>query len=149
MPVTGIAEFERFFRAVASVDVDKADLKRYEEFVDRKIRDLLLRGVANAKSNGRDVIEPSDLPVTKGLQESIHDFDRVDEDIGVARLIEPLIAHPPLDATLSAETEQDLPRVAGGMSVALARTFSVLDPGVRNPGTDHWERAFRIFDLLL
>jgi hypothetical protein len=37
----------------------------------------------------------------------------------------------------------------GGLSVALARTFKVLDPDLKNPSSRHWERAFRIFDLLL
>jgi uncharacterized protein DUF1931 len=33
--------------------------------------------------------------------------------------------------------------------VALARTFTIVDPDVTNPQTRHWERAFRILDLLL
>jgi hypothetical protein len=37
----------------------------------------------------------------------------------------------------------------GGMTLALGRTFTILEPGVRNPSTNHWERAFHIFDLLL
>jgi hypothetical protein len=54
------------------VDIDKEDLRRYNDFVKHKPCDLLLRGQANAKANGRDVIQPWDLPITKGLQESIH-----------------------------------------------------------------------------
>src|SRR6185312_15624380 len=34
--------------------------------------DLLLIGQATAKANVRDVILPWDLPVTKGLRESVH-----------------------------------------------------------------------------
>jgi len=33
--------------------------------------------------------------------------------------------------------------------VALARTFTIIDPDLKNPQTKHWERDFRIFDLLL
>jgi hypothetical protein len=33
--------------------------------------------------------------------------------------------------------------------VQLARTFPILDPDVKNPSSDHWERARRVFDLLL
>ncbi|MGZ3297268.1 MAG: DUF1931 family protein, partial [Xanthobacteraceae bacterium] len=40
----GVARFERFFRAAAGLDVDKEDLKRYADFVNRKIYDLLIRG---------------------------------------------------------------------------------------------------------
>jgi hypothetical protein len=39
--------------------------------------------------------------------------------------------------------------VVGGLSVALARTFRIVEPGLKNPQTRHWERAFQIFDLLL
>jgi hypothetical protein len=72
--VTGVAKFERFFRAVAGLDVDKDDLRRHDEFVNRKLVDLLIRGQAVAKANLRDVIEPFDLPIPKGLQERIHEF---------------------------------------------------------------------------
>jgi hypothetical protein len=70
----GVAKFERFFRAAAGLDVDKADLKRYSDFVNHQIYDLLLRGQAAAKANDRLIIEPFDLPITKGLQERVHEF---------------------------------------------------------------------------
>ncbi|MGZ5175508.1 MAG: DUF1931 family protein [Burkholderiales bacterium] len=68
-----IPRFERFFRLAASLDVDKADLNRYDEFVNHEIYDLLLRAQATAKANARDII-PQDLPITKGLQERMHEF---------------------------------------------------------------------------
>lgn len=81
MPVMGVAKFEHFFRAAAGLDVSKNDLKRYSDFVDAKLYDLFVIGTANAKANDRDVIQPQDLPVTKGLQESIHAFKKLDEEI--------------------------------------------------------------------
>jgi hypothetical protein len=50
---------------------------------------------------------------------------------------------------MSVETESRLAEIAGGLSVALARAFKLIDPGMQNPATADWERAFRIFDLLL
>jgi hypothetical protein len=50
MALMGIAKFERFFRLAAGLDVDKSDLRRYNDFVNGKIYDLLLRGQAAAKS---------------------------------------------------------------------------------------------------
>src|SRR5580693_8995633 len=73
-----VAKFERFFRRAASLDVDKSDLKRYSDFINRKIYDLLLRAQAAARANARSIIEPFDLPITKGLQESIQDFRKLD-----------------------------------------------------------------------
>jgi hypothetical protein len=149
MAPMGVSHFERFFRTAASLDVDKDDLRRYTDFVNRKVHDLLLIGQATAKANARDVIEPWDLPVTKGLQERVHEFERMDEEVELRPILEQLAALPPLDLAYSEETEARLPGLVGGLSLALARTFNVLDPRLKNPQTGHWERAFRIFDLLL
>ena len=149
MEVMAIAKFERFFRLAASLDVDKSDLKRYGDFVNDEIYDLLLRAQAAAKANGRDVIEPYDLPITKGLQERIHEFRRIDEQIELQPILDQLAARPPLDLAYSEETEARFPEIAGGISVALAHSFKVIDPDLKNPQTKHWECVLRIFDLLL
>src|SRR5690349_20928924 len=57
-----IPKFERFFRVAASLDTDKEDLRRFEDFINRKIRDLVVRAEAFAKANTRDIIMPFDLP---------------------------------------------------------------------------------------
>jgi hypothetical protein len=149
MPVLAINRFERFFRAAAGLDVDKSDLKRYSDFVDEKVYDLLLIAQAKAKANGRDVIAPHDIPVTKGLQERIHEFRRLDEEIELRPVLDALTARPPLDLALGDDTERRLPDIVGGLSVALARTFKIMDPELKNPQTAHWERAHQTFNLLL
>jgi hypothetical protein len=149
MAVTNIARFERFFRVAASLDVDKGDLKRYSDFVNHKLYDLLLRGEAATKANGRDVIAPFDLPITKGLQERIHEFRKIDQEIELKPILDALAARPPLDLAYSDETEEVFPEIVGGMSVALARSFKIIEPALKNPQTRHWEYAFRLFDLLL
>ena len=149
MRVMSAARFERFFRVAAGLDVDKQDLKRYGDFINRKIYDLLIRGEAAANANGRDIVHPFDLPITKGLQESVHAFRRLDQEIELEPILESLTALPPLDLACSVETEARLPEIAGGLSLALARTFKIIDPDLKNPQSEHWERSFRIFDLLL
>jgi hypothetical protein len=109
----------------------------------------LLRAQAAAKANGRDIIEPHDLPITKGLQERIHEYRRIDEQIELQPILDHLAARPPLDLAYSEETEVRFPEIAGGISVALAHTFKITDPDVKNPQTKHWECVLRIFDLLL
>ncbi len=149
MPVMGVSKFERFFRVAASVDVDKADLKRYQDFVYQKLYDLLLIGQASAKANQRDVLEPWDLPITKGLQELMHEFRSIDAEIELGPILEDLAVRPPLDVALSEGAQARLVPVVGGVSLALTRTFKIVDPDVKNPTTDHWDRVARIFDLLL
>jgi hypothetical protein len=147
--MTGVTQLEHLFRVVASLDVDKDDLKRYEEFVFDKLVDFLTIAAAVAKANDRDVIEFRDLPITKGLQERMHEFRRVDRDDEFSALVGRLVPHPQLDATLSDETDERLVEVAGGLSVGLAHTFTIIDPKLRNPSTSHWDRALQLFDLVL
>ena len=45
--------------------------------------------------------------------------------------------------------ERTVLEIAGGISVALSRTFKIIDPKLKNPRTEHWERSQRLFDLLL
>lgn len=149
MPVMNVAKFERFFRVAGSLDVDKADLKRYNDFVNHEVYDLLLRAQAAAKANGRDIIEPFDLPITKGLQECMHDFREIDAELDLRPVLDDLTNRPPLDLDYNDDTEAQLAGIAGGLSVALARSFKIIDPALKNPQTLHWERAFRLFDLLL
>ena len=147
--VMGLARFERFFRLAAGLDVDKQDLKRYSDFINRKIYDLLVRGVAAAKANGRDIIEPFDLPITKGLQECIHAFREIDEEIELQPILDRLAARPALELAYSDETEARLPAIAGGLSVALARSFKVIDPHQKRPHGEQWYRAVQLFDIVL
>jgi hypothetical protein len=147
--VMSVAKFERFFRIAAGLDVDKQDLKRYSDFINQKVYDLLLRAEAAAKANGRVIIEPFDLPITKGLQESIHDFRKIDEQIELQPILDQLTAQPPLDLAYGEDTERQLPLVVGGLSLALARTFKIIDGNLKNPASEHWQRCFRIFDLLM
>jgi len=126
--VMGVARFERFFRTAAGVNVDKQDLKRYSDFINHKVYDLLVRGVATAKANDRNLIEPIDLPITKGLQESIHRFKALDEDIELKLILDHLVMQPPLDLDYSEAIEAKLPDIVGGLSVALARAFKIIDP---------------------
>lgn len=149
MPVMGVSKFERFFRAAAGLDVDKSDLKRYNDFINHKLYDLLLMARVAARANARDVIQPYDLPITKGLQESLREFDKLDAEIELMSIMDNLAARPPLEVEIGEEAEAWLPRIAGGLSVALARTFKIIDPELTNPRTTHWKTAFRIFDLLL
>lgn len=149
MPVMSVPRFERFFRRAAGLDVDKDDVKRYSDFVGHKLYDLLVIAQANAGANGRDVIETSDLPITKGLQETIHQFRILDDDLELRPILEQLATLPPLDRSLGDRAQARLTDIVGGLSLALARTFVIIDPKLTNPQTRHWERVFRIFALLL
>ena len=145
----GFTKFERFFRVAGGVVVDKDDVKRYLDFVNDAIYDLLLMGQATAKANVRDIIEPWDLPITKGLQECMHQFRALDEEIELRPILEDLAASPPLAAAPSQETQDDLPIIFGGISVALARAFKIVCSELKAVHTEEWDRSFRLSRLLI
>jgi hypothetical protein len=147
--LTSIPQFERFFRAAASLDIDKEDLRRYHGFLDRQIYDLMIRAQAAAKANARDIIHPHDLPITRGLQERIHEFRTLDAGIDLKSVLKDTVKHPMVDLDYDDETRDALPEIAGALTVALARSFRIVDPELKNPMTWHWDRVFALFDLLL
>jgi hypothetical protein len=149
LAVIAVARFERLFRLAAGLDVDKQDLRRHGEFVNAKLYDLLVRAEATAKTNGRDLILPCDLPITKGLQERMHEFARLDEELDLEQVLETLARHPPLDLDYADDTRERFPAIIGGLSVALARSFRILEPGLKNPKPEHWQRSYDLFNLLL
>jgi hypothetical protein len=86
--------------------------------------------------------------VTKGLQESMHTFERIEEEIERRPIPGSLAARPRLDYALSEETQARLPRLFGGISVALARTLKLLAANMKAVHSEEWERAFSLFRLL-
>jgi len=145
----GFTKFERLFRVAGRVDVDRDDVQRYLDFVNDALYDMLVMAQATAKANVRDVIDPWDLPLTKGLQESTHAFERMDEEIGIEPILEELAARPPLDVTLDEDTQARLPLIFGGITVALARTFRLIDAELKAVHSEEWERTFNLFRLLI
>ncbi len=144
-----ISQFERLFRKAASLDIDKSDIKRLENFVNQRLYDLLLLGQAAARANGRDVIQFHDLPVTKGLQEQMHLFRDMDEDIGLGGILDHLAKLPSLDLAYSEEVEQRLPELAGGITISLAKVFKAVNPKLKNPASAEWEQVEQIYQILL
>ncbi|HUO40780.1 MAG TPA: DUF1931 family protein [Mycobacterium sp.] len=144
-----IALFERFFRSVGGVEVRKDDIRLFREFVDEQIDAIAITARNTAKWNGRDVIAPQDLPITRGLQERMREFDKVDQADEIRDLLRREVRVPPADVTFNDETEQLLPELFGGLSVALAKSFRAIDATSTHAFTEHWERAFRVLGLVL
>jgi S-adenosylmethionine hydrolase len=146
--MAGIPELKRFFREAAGIDVDKSDLDRYREFVDEKVDDIAIAGRDSATWNGRDVIAPQDLPITKGLQERMREFGKMEVADEMRQWMSQTLRRPPDDVTFGEETEAVLNDVFGGLSIALARSFRIVDADVANPSTQHWARAFELYRLV-
>lgn len=142
---SNVPVFERFFRSVAQLKVDRNDVKRFRDFVDEMVDDIAVAGRNSARAGGRDVIAPMDLPITKGLQERMREFDKLEEAPDVRAVLAQVVRRPPADVTFSEETEAMLPELFGGLGIAFARAFRVADPEVVNPGTELWDRVTTLF----
>ena len=148
-PVSSVSKFEQLFRLASGLDVDKSDLKRLDDFISRKLYDLLLIGQAAAKANDRDFIYPWDLPITKGLQESMSRYRELRESLDLDAVLGDLAGQPAMDLAYGAETEEKIPDIAGALVGSLAAVFKVFDPNLKNPMSEHWDMAFRLYDILL
>ena len=85
-------------------EIFERSARRYQVRSCRKPRHLLLLAKPMPKANGRDVIQPFDLPITKGLQESIHGYRRINDE-ELEPILRELTQLPPLDLAYGEETE--------------------------------------------
>ncbi|MBW0088776.1 DUF1931 family protein [Pseudonocardia sp. KRD-184] len=142
---SNVPVFERFFRSVAQLKVDRNDVKRFREFVDEMVDDIAIAGRNSARANGRDVIAPMDLPITKGLQERMREFDKLDEAADIRTVLAGVVRRPPADVTFSEETEEMLPEVFGGLGIAFARALRTVGPELVHPAPELWDRVTDLF----
>jgi len=103
MAVVGFTKLEALFRKASSLDIKKGHAKDITDIVEKKLVDLLIAAERNANMNGRDVIMESDMPITKGLQETIIAFKKLEEEIEVKDVLDFLTTVPPLKYPLSAD----------------------------------------------
>ena len=149
MSVVGFTKLEALFRKAASLDIKKGHAKDITDIVEKKLYDLLLAAERNANMNGRDVIWESDIPVTKGLQETIIEFKKLEEELSIDDILAFLATTPPLKYPLSKELEAKLPELVGVILVVLAKVIKEIDEENRQVNHEAIEKASRILDLTL
>lgn len=147
--IMGGRKLERLAHEVARLDVDKTDIKRLIEFMNTRMTELMIVGQAHAKDNGRDIIQPQNLPIAKGLEANIKAFRDINVELEVAPIPEKLADVPDLHMAFCEATQAYLPQVLGGLSVSLAKVVKAIDPEVSNPQTEHWDKAREVFNNFL
>ena len=149
MAILGYTKLEALFRKAASLDINKGDAKDITDIVEKKLVDFLIAGERNANMNGRDVIWESDLPITKGMQETIIEFRKLEEAIDVQDVLNYLTTIPPLKYPLSGDLEAKLPEITGAILVVLARIMKEIDEEKRRVNHELIKKASKIMDLTL
>ena len=137
-PSVGYFGIRTVFRFGGEHQDRQNDVRHFRDFVDEQIDEIAIAGRNSAKGNRRDVIVAQDLPITKGVQERMREFDELDEaeEIRELLLTSQVVRHPPGDVTFAEDTDQLLPELFGGLSVALARSF-------RRTGRDNFQPVDR------
>ena len=149
MAVVGFTKLEALFRKAASLDIHKEHAKEITDFVGKKVYDFLLAAEFSTNMNGRDVIWESDLPITKGFQEAIIEFRKLEEELPIEDIIEQLTHYPVLKYALSPEVEAKLPEITGTMLVIMAKVMRHLDDEPRAVNEKLIEKSKQILDLTL
>ncbi len=147
--VMGVAKVEALFRRSAGLDLDDKNKVAFcLDVVESKLHDLLLAGEEVALYNGREVLVMWDLPLTRGLRQTMKEFEALQEEVPVEDVMRFVASLPPLRVAYDPELEQELPKVAGGLMVALAKMTRLFSAD-RLPSWEDLERAKRALDLTL
>ena len=149
MAVVGFTKLEALFRDGASLDIRKGHAKDVTDIVEKKLLDLLIAGERNANLNGRDVIWEADIPITKGFQESIIEFKKLENALNVEDILEYLTTVPPLKYPLDANLEAKLPEITGALLLILARVIKEVNNGKRDVNHEAINKAKDVLDLTL
>lgn len=149
MTVMDVSTFQRLFRDAAGLEVDGSDLPRCNAVVTRTLYRMLLAAQATAATYHRYIIEPGDLPITQGLQENIDRFTMLAQRLDLERILAQLATYRPLDRIPATETTSRFPDIVGGLTMALARTLTLIDPQMTHPREAHWATLRSLVDLYL
>jgi len=149
MTVVGFHHLEELFRRVASLDIKKGHAKDITDYVGSKLYDLLLIGERNAKYNAREVIWESDLPLTKGLLETVIEFKKLEQEYNLQDILDHLATYPPLKYPLETEVENKLPEYVGALLVVFAKVMKSLDEENRAVSHELIEKTKKVMDLTL
>ncbi len=147
MAVVGFHRLEELFRKGAGLDIKKGHVKDITDIVEQKLYDLLLMGQVTASYNGRDIIYKYDVPITKGLEETIDEFKKLEQEIRVEDIVEALTHYPSL-VEMEIELEKELPNITGGLLLALAKVMKAIEGG-RAVNHEMIEEAKNILNITL
>ncbi len=146
--VVGFKKLEAVFKKAASLELDKSKVDRITDIVEKKFHDMLLVAVEKAGYNSRDVIMEPDVPVTKGFEESLREFKKLEEEVEIKDVLEFLEKIPPLKYPVSTELEEKLPEYIGSLMLIIARVLKEVGAD-KKPSEKDIDRCERILDLTL
>ncbi len=151
--VVGLPRLQALYRRFVGMDLDKSKAAFVLEVAEETLRRLFEAGVERAAAEGRSVVEWRDLPVTRGLAETMERYEAERARLGDPRLdLSPILgflAGALGGMEVSGEVRERLPGLAATALLLVGYVARTVDPGARRPGRDDLERARRILRLTL
>lgn len=151
--MVGFTRLQALYRRFTGLDLDKAKAEYVIEVAEKKLSDLFEVAAERARWEGRDTVKWRDLPITKGLRETMERYERERERLSDPRLdLSPILEflRVPLGGLeLDEEVREKLPALAATVLLLIGYIVKHVDPGARKPSKEDLERAKRILDLTL
>jgi len=149
MSLVGFTKLEALFRKAASIDIKKGHAKDITDIVKEKLIELLIAAERNTNMNDRDVIWESDLPITKGLQETLILFKEMNKELDMQDVLNSLTLIPSLKYPLSTELDEKLFVITGALLVVMAKIMKEIAGNDRALDHEIIEKTKKIMDLTL
>jgi len=151
--IVGYTRLESLYRRFLGLDLDKSKAEMIIEVSSKKLEDLFRVGLERAYIRGSDVVEYYDLPITKGLQETIEWYRREREKLNDPRLelgpIVDYLAGRIMGLVIGETVRENLQDLTAAILLLIGLVIKLVDPGTRKPSKEAIERASRILDLTL
>ncbi len=151
--VVGLPRLQQLYRRFVGLDIDKAKASLILDVAEKKLVDLFEVAAERARMEGREEVKLRDLPLTKGLRETMERYERERERLQDPRLdpgpIVEVLERPLSGLTMDEELREKLPVIAATVLLLIGYIIKHVDPGARKPSKEDIERAKRILDLTL
>ena len=148
MATIGTHKLEELYKSAAGLRISKNKVKSLTDYIDEKFHDLLIAAQANAKLNGRDIIQYSDMPFTKAFRESMQKFEALDETLELKDILEYMATLPP-KYDLETVLEEDMPKIVGTLVYILANVTKELSTDDKVVSEEEHEKAETIMNLMI
>ncbi len=151
--IVGLTRLEALYRTFVGLDLDKGRAQRILDIATKKLEDLFIEGQQRAWARGSDVVEWSDLPITRGLRQTIEHYRRERERLNDPRLdLTPIVEHLEQEISglvIGESVKESLQDLAATILLLIGYVIKRVDPKARKPSAEDIERTRQILDLTI
>ncbi len=151
--VVGLSRLEALYKTFVGLDLDKTKAQMILDTASRKLADLFIVAQQRAYARGSDTVELIDLPITKGLENTINEYKRERERLNDPKLdlgpILDYLAESIPGILIGESVREELQDITAAVLLLTGRVIKTIDPKARKPSKEDIERARQILDLTL